>query len=82
MTMDRRLQWALLVTAGIVFGFVSSSYQRTNADPPAPVVVGSDAPGAEALVQLKEINAQLKEINTMLHNGSAKVTLVINPNAR
>lgn len=80
--MNRRSQWALLVTAGIVLGFASGSYQRINADPPVSAAVVSDAPGAEALAQLKEINTQLKEINTMLRTGSAKVTLVINPNAR
>ena len=80
--MNRSFQWTMLVAAGMILGFLSSSYQRTNADPPATAVVVSDNPGADALVQLKEINAQLKEINTMLRTGSAKVTSVIYPNAR
>jgi len=87
MTMHRRFGWAMLVAAGVVLGFASSSYQRTNADPPPPV---SDSSGtrdadaeananANAVAQLKEINAQLKEINTMLRTGTARVTLVITP---
>jgi hypothetical protein len=80
--MNRRFGWAMLVAIGIAFGFVSSSYQRSNADPSPAPSAGSETQDAEAVVQLKEINAQLKEINAMLRSGSARVTLVINPDAR
>jgi hypothetical protein len=77
--MNRRFGWALLVAAGILLGFVSSSYQRTNAGTLSAPAADADTADADAVVQLKEIKAQLKEINTMLRTGAARVTVVINP---
>jgi len=85
--MNRRFGWAAVVAAGMLLGFVSSSHQKTSADPPAAASAeaetqeAQEAQEAEAIEQLKEINAQLKEISTMLRTGSARVTVVINPDA-
>jgi hypothetical protein len=76
--MDRHFGWAMLVAAGILLGWAFCTHQRTDAEPPVPAAQEQDD---QIVDQLKEINAQLKELNGMLHSGSARVTLVINPGA-
>ena len=80
--MNRRFGWAMLVAAGILLGFASSSYQRTNASSLAAPSADSEVPAAEAVEELKEIKAQLKEINTLLHTGTVKVVVILNPDKR
>ncbi len=77
--MRRYLSWAFLVVAGLVLGVVSSSYQRSNADPPTAAVAGNDGANAEVVAELKKINTQLKEINTQLRTGTTKVFVMMNP---
>lgn len=77
--MNRRFAWAMLVAAGILLGFVLSSYQRTDAGPSASAAVNAEDQETQAIEQLKEIKVQLKEINTLLHTGTVKVIVVINP---
>jgi hypothetical protein len=76
--MIRRMQWALLVAAGVIAGSMFGSNQRPQAlaaDADDPIVTQN----AAILAQLKEVNAQLKEINGFLHNGTVKTIAVMNP---
>ena len=75
--MKRYLGWALLVTAGLLLGVASSSYQRTNADSPAAADV--ENMNADVVAELKEIKTELKEINTHLRTGVTKVFVNMNP---
>jgi hypothetical protein len=76
--MRRYLGWAVLVAAGLLLGVVSSSYQGSNAAPPA-VAIGGDNSNAELLAELREIKSQLKEINTHLKTGTTRVFVNMNP---
>ncbi len=76
--MRRYLSWAFLVAAGLLLGVASSSYQRSNADPPASAA-SADSANADAVAELKEINAQLKEINAHLQKGTTRVFVMMNP---
>jgi hypothetical protein len=80
-TTNRRLAWAILIAIGVLVGFASSSYQRSDAGSPA-AAEAEDPPDTEAVAELKEIKTQLKEINTLLHTGAVKVIVLVNPDAR
>jgi multidrug efflux pump subunit AcrB len=67
------------VAAGLLLGVVSSSYQRSNADPPATTAAVDDSANADTVAQLKEINAQLKELNAHLQKGVTRVFVMMNP---
>ncbi|MFZ1935948.1 MAG: hypothetical protein WCB27_10745 [Thermoguttaceae bacterium] len=78
--MRRYLSWAFLVAAGLLLGVVSSSYQRSNADPPATTATTvDDSANADTVGQLKEINAQLKALNAHLQKGVTRVYVMMNP---
>ena len=79
--MKRYLGWAVLVAAGLLLGVVSSSFERSNASPPATFAAADDAANAEVVAELKEIKAQLKEINTHLRTGVTKVFVNMNPSS-
>jgi hypothetical protein len=72
----------LLVAAGVLLGFTLSSYQRTDAGPPASAAANVEDQDTQAVEQLKEIKVQLKEINTLLHKGMVKVVVVLNPDQK
>ena len=76
--MRRYLGWAFFVAAGLLLGVASSSYERSNAAPPASVA-SADSANADAVAELKEIKTQLKEINTHLRTGVTKVFVMLNP---
>ena len=76
--MRRCLSWAFLVVAGLLLGTVSSSYQRSNADPPA-AATHDDGVNGDALAELREIKTQLKEINAQLKKGTTRVFVQMNP---
>lgn len=82
--MIRRFGWALLVGAGVLLGGALNMYQDTVAAPPSARASSEEQTKgeAEAVHQLKEINAQLKEINTLLRTGTLKVIVVLNPDPR
>jgi hypothetical protein len=76
--MSRRFGWAMLVAVGVVLGCALSSYQRTSAAPP-PRDRGAEEQDLDVAGQLKDIRTNLKEINTLLHSGTVKVVVVMNP---
>ena len=77
--MRRYLSWTFLVAAGLLLGVLSSSYQRSNADPPAAAAANADSANCDAVAELKEINAQLKELNAQLKKGTTRVFVMMNP---
>jgi hypothetical protein len=92
--MKRHWIWAALVAAGVAFGGVAASYQRTAAQSPAQPMAdhfGRAAPddqttNADIVAQLKDLKDQLKDLtdqvkslNNQFQTGSAKVTVVMNP---
>jgi hypothetical protein len=87
--MNHRFGWAALVAVGMLAGFALSSYQRGDMGPRAAVAAEPEAQAeaenphdADVLSELKEIKTQLKEINTLLHTGSIKTIVLINPDAK
>ena len=79
--MRRHFGWAMLAAAGIVLGCALSSYERTHAAPPEESVAAEER-DPKVVDCLKDIRTQLKEINTLLHTGSIKVVVIINPDKR
>ncbi len=76
--MRRYLGWTLLVAAGLLLGVLSSSLQRSNADPPA-AAANDESANTDAVAELKEIKAQLKELNVHLQKGVTRVFVMMNP---
>jgi hypothetical protein len=77
--MKRRFGWAMLVAVGMVFGCALGSYESGHAAPPAR---DAEEQVTDVADQLKDIKTQVKEINTLLHSGTLRVVVVINPGAR
>ena len=75
--MNRHFGWAMLVVAGVLFGCLLSTQQKTSAEAPADAAV--EQRDDEIVEQLKQINLQVKELNTMFRSGTARVVEVINP---
>ena len=75
--MNRSFGWAMLVAAGIVLGYAVSSHETSNAAPPAAEDAINELAG-----QLKEVKKQVTEINDMLHNGTIKVVVILNPDSK
>lgn len=80
--MNRSFGWAMLVAAGMVLGSALSSHERSNAAPPAAEVAAVEDPAIELAGQLKELKKQVTEINDLLHNGTIKVVVVLNPDPK
>ena len=78
--MNRRFGWAMLVAAGMVLGCALSSYEKTSAAPSAEQNVEEQS--GDVANQLRDIRNYVKEINTLLHSGSVKVVVLINPDAK
>ena len=64
---------------GRLIGFCVKLVPKNQRQHLAEPAAEPEAQEAETLAQLKEIKAQLKEINTMFRTGTARVTVVINP---
>jgi hypothetical protein len=83
MAMSRRGTGVLLVLLGLVLGGLINVHTRSSAEPPAEAATeGGDVPEARdspAVVELKKIHGELKAINTLLHSGTVKVIVVLNP---
>ena len=77
--MKRRFGWAMLVAAGIVFACAINRYESMCAAAAAESDAVAEAPDTKVVDQLKDIRTQLKEINTLLHSGTVKVVVVLNP---
>ena len=77
--MNRSFGWSMLVAAGMVLGCGLSSHESIQAAPAAPEEVAAKEQQAELAGQLKDIKKQVAEINALLHNGSIKVVVVLNP---
>jgi hypothetical protein len=83
MIMSRRLEWVLMVAAGVAAGFAFGSYQPSNAEPPPSAVASKDADDTiEQLKEIKEIKAQVQDINTLLHSGKLRVVVAIYPDSK
>ena len=80
--MNRSFGWAMLVAAGMVLGCALSSHEKSNAAPLAAEVAAAEDPAIELAGQLKELKKQVTEINDLLHNGSIKVVVVLNPESK
>jgi hypothetical protein len=80
--MNRSFGWAMLVAAGMVLGCALSSHERINAAPPAAAEAAAEGAMNEIAGQLKELKKQVTEINDLLHNGSIKVVVVLNPESK
>jgi len=74
--MNRSFGWAMLVAAGIVLGYAVSSHETSNAAPPAAEEAMNELAG-----QMKEVKKQVTEINDLLHKGTIKVVVVLNPDS-
>ncbi len=77
--MGRCFGWALLVATGIAIGAALGPRENTRAAAPSGRELSADEQGANMADQLKDIRTQVKEINTLLHSGTLKVVVVINP---
>jgi hypothetical protein len=80
--MNRSFGWAMLVAAGMVLGYALSSHERIQAAPPAPEEVAAREQSTELAGQLRDIKKQVAEINDLLHNGTIKVVVVLNPESK
>jgi hypothetical protein len=78
--MSRRFGWAMLVAAGMVFGGALGSYEKSHAAPAQDAA--ADDQDANLADQLREVKTEVKEINKLLHSGTLRVVVVINPDAR
>ncbi len=77
--MSRRFGWAMLVAVGMVFGGAWGSYEKIHAAPAREAA--ADDQDAELADQVREIKTEVKEINKLLHSGTLRVVVVINPDA-
>ena len=80
--MNRRFGFAVLAVAGILVGFAAGTYQKTEAQAPVIAAAATLEARDDSLDELKEIKTQLKEINTLLHSGTIKVVVVLNPDSK
>jgi hypothetical protein len=80
--MNRSFGWAMLVAAGIVLGYAVSSHETSNAAPPAAEGAAAEGAMIELAGQMKEVKKQVTEINDMLHNGTIKVVVILNPDSK
>jgi hypothetical protein len=78
--MSRRFGWAMLVAAGMVLGGALGSYEKIHAAPARDAA--ADDQDADLAEQLREVKTEVKEINKLLHSGTLRVVVVINPDAR
>jgi hypothetical protein len=77
--MNRRFGGALLVAVGMVLGAALGPFERTHAAPADDQdTIAVDGSVAD---QLKDIRTCVKDINTLLHSGSVRVVVLINPDA-
>jgi hypothetical protein len=77
--MNRCFGWAMLVAAGMVLSWALSTHENSQAAAPAARDAAAEQNEVDLIDQLKDINTQLKDINTLLHSGTLKVVVVINP---
>ena len=77
--MSRRFGWAMLVAFGMALGCALSSFRSAVVTSAAAQESAADDRDASVADQLKDIRTQVKEINTLLHSGTIKVVVVLNP---
>jgi hypothetical protein len=70
----------MLVAAGMVFGGAWGSYEKLHAAPARDAADDQDA--TELADQVRTIKTEVREINKLLHSGTLRVVVVINPDAR
>lgn len=78
--MSRRFGWAMLAAAGIVLGGAWGSYEKTHAAPANDAA--ADEQDTNLADEVREVKNEVKEINKLLHSGTLRVVVVINPDAR
>ena len=80
--MNRSFYWAFLFAAGLILCCAIGSRDSSRAASLSAADPDSDRYAADVVAQLKDVNKNLKEINSLLHSGTLKVVVVINPNVR
>ncbi len=80
--MGRRLVGAMLVAAGVMFGATLDRCGRMETAHAATQDEALSEQQASVEKQLKELGTQVKDINTLLHSGTLRVVVVINPNGQ
>jgi hypothetical protein len=79
--MMRRVIGAMLIAGVALFGGVLCAHQSSRAGTPATEDAEEQKDDSTLADQVKEIKAQVKEINTLLHSGTIKVIVVLNPDS-
>jgi hypothetical protein len=77
--MKRHFLWATVIAASALFGGVFSTYQPSRAGASATADNDDQDQTTDLADQLREIKSQVKEINTLLHSGTLRVVVVMNP---
>ena len=70
-----------MVASSALFGGVLATHQPSRADTPAAEETDEPDQKMDLADQLREIKSQVKEINTLLHSGTLRVIVVVNPPA-
>ena len=78
--MNRRFSWAILVAVGMILGYALGSHERAQTVHAAPKARAENQDG-DLADQLGEIKTQVEKINTLLHSGTLRVVVVINPDS-
>jgi hypothetical protein len=76
--MKRHFFWALLA-ACTLFGGVLATRQPSRAQSSAAAEADDQDKSAELADEVRELKSQVKEINTLLHSGTLRVVVVMNP---
>jgi hypothetical protein len=79
--MKRQFFWAIVIAGSALFGGVLATHQPSRAGTPAAAETEQQDENANLADQLREIKSQVKEINTLLHSGTLRVVVVMNPPA-
>jgi hypothetical protein len=78
--MTRFAGWVAMLLIGIALGSVVPFYQSTQAQLTTNTASISEEEMAELLENLKDIGGNVKQINELLHKGSIRVVVLVNPN--
>lgn len=77
--MSRLAGWVAMLIVGIALGSVFPFYQSTQAQLTTNTASISEEEMTELLENLRDIGGNVKQINTLLHKGSVRVVVLINP---
>ena len=77
--MKRHFFWAMVIGGSALFGGVLATHQASRAGTPAAAETGDQEENTDLVDQVRELKTQVKEINTLLHSGTLRVVVVMNP---